>query len=154
MAIEILVLGPGDEAVLLNVATDLFDNPIDPKLTREFLNDPRHHIAVAIENGLVVGFASGLHYVHPDKPPELWVNEVGVADTHQRRGLAKAVMRALFEVGRTHHCASAWVLTDRENHPAKSLYRSVGGTEDTADSGEPDPQTVGYSFTLGAEAVN
>jgi hypothetical protein len=55
MAIDIKVLGKGDEQVLMNVAAKVFDNPVDPALTREFLADPRHHIAVAIEDGLVVG---------------------------------------------------------------------------------------------------
>ena len=79
MTIEIRVLRQGDEAVLANVAPEVFDNPIDPQMTAEFLADPRHHIAVAIDGGVVVGFASGVHYVHPDKRPELWINEVGVA---------------------------------------------------------------------------
>lgn len=73
MAIEIRVLQSGDDSILMNVAANLFDKPIDAKLTREFLDDSRHHIAVAIDDGLVVGFASGVHYIHPDKPPELWV---------------------------------------------------------------------------------
>lgn len=113
MAIEIKVLQPRDDQVLMNVAAEVFDNPIDPELTREFLEDPRHHIAVAIDHGLVVGFASGVHYVHPDKPPELWVNEVAIAPAHRRSGLGKSVLRALFEVGRAHKCKAAWVLTDR-----------------------------------------
>ena len=99
MAIEIKVLHCGDEAVLSNVAAGVFDNPIDPKLTAEFLADHRHHIAVAIDDGLVVGFASAVHYIHPDKLPELWINEVAFAPTYRRRGLGKAVLKALFEVG-------------------------------------------------------
>ncbi|MGB6630384.1 MAG: hypothetical protein WBE52_04025, partial [Terriglobales bacterium] len=63
MAIEIKVLQSGDDNILMNVATDLFDKPIDAELTREFLDDSRHHIAVAIDDGLVVGFASGVHYI-------------------------------------------------------------------------------------------
>jgi hypothetical protein len=58
MDIEIKVLRQGDEGILMNVAAGVFDNPIDAELTREFLEDPRHHIAVAIDDGLVVGFAS------------------------------------------------------------------------------------------------
>jgi hypothetical protein len=69
MAIEIKVLQHGDDGILMNVAPEVFDNAIDPALTREFLEDPRHHIAVAIDAGLVIGFASGVHYVHPDKQP-------------------------------------------------------------------------------------
>src|SRR5437773_1610012 len=48
---------------------------------------------------LVVGFASGVHYIHPDKPPELWINEVALAPTRRRRGLGTAVLKSLFEVG-------------------------------------------------------
>lgn len=79
MIIQIKLLGRGDEAVLTHVAPGVFDHAVDPARSVEFLNDPRHHLAVAIEAGLVVGVASAVHYVHPDKSPELWINEVGVA---------------------------------------------------------------------------
>jgi len=147
MAIEIKVLQSGDESILLNVAAGVFDNPIDAELTREFLEAPRHHIAVAIDDGLVVGFASAVHYVHPDKLPELWINEVGLPPTLRRRGLGKRVLRALFEVGRAHNCTVAWVLTYRSNVAAVALYSSVGGTEGADDSG-PSNDMVGYSFSL------
>jgi ribosomal protein S18 acetylase RimI-like enzyme len=148
MAIEIKVLRSGDQDILANVAPDVFDNPVDPDLTHEFLADPRHHIAVAIDDGLVVGFASGVHYVHPDKLPELWINEVAVAPSHQRRGIAKAVVSVLLEVGRAHDCAGAWVLTDRANTAAKALYTSLGAAEG-ADDDPNNTDTVGYSFQLG-----
>ena len=146
MAIEIRVLQRGDEDILMNVAPEVFDNPIDAELTREFLEDHRHHIAVAIDDGLVVGFASGVHYIHPDKPPELWINEVGLAPTHRRRGLGKAVLRALFKVGQDNNCKVAWVLTDRSNLAAMALYSSLGGTEGADDTGLK--ATLGYSFSL------
>jgi aminoglycoside 6'-N-acetyltransferase I len=147
MAIEIKVLQRGDERVLRNVAAEVFDNAIDAELTREFLEDPRHHIAVAIDDGLVVGFASGVHYIHPDKPAELWINEVAMAPTHRRRGLGKAVLKALLEVGRVHGCKVAWVLTDRNNVAAMALYAAVGGTEGADDTGPADAM-IGYSFRL------
>lgn len=147
MTIEIRVLQSGDESILCNVAPRVFDHPIDPELTAEFLADHRHHIAVAIDDGLVVGFASAVHYVHPDKRPELWINEVGIAPAHQNRGLGKAVLRALFEVGRTLHCTQAWVLTDPSNGAARALYSSVGGTEGVGGAGPSKPM-LGYSFAL------
>lgn len=147
MNITIKVLQRGDEAILMNVAPEVFDNPINMELTKEFLADPRHHIAVATDDGLVVGFASGVHYIHPDKPPELWINEVGLAATHRRRGLGKAVLKALLEVGRIHNCTTAWVLTYRTNVGAMALYSSLGGTEGADDSG-PANAMVGYSFAL------
>jgi hypothetical protein len=41
MTVEIKVLRCGDDSILMNSAKDVFDNPIDPELTREFLEDPR-----------------------------------------------------------------------------------------------------------------
>jgi aminoglycoside 6'-N-acetyltransferase I len=147
MALEIKVLKPGDDNVLMTVAADVFDNPVAPDLVREFLEDPRHHIAVAIEDGIVVGFASAVHYVHPDKPPQMWINEVAVAPTHRRQGLGKSVLRSLFQVGQAHNCTVAWVLTDKTNIAAMALYSSVGGAEGADDEG-PSDAMLGYSFSL------
>ena len=118
---------------MASVAPDVFDRPIDPRLCAEFLSDPRHHIAVAIDDGLVVGFASGVHYVHPDKPPELWINEIAVAATHRNQGIGKQLLKALLSVGRAQGCIEAWVLTDRSNTPAMRLYGSVEGAEAPTD---------------------
>lgn len=121
------VLGPNEARVLDNVAPDVFDHVIDPRWTAEFFADPRHHLAVALDGGRVVGFASGVRYVHPDKPPELFINEVGVAPTHQGRGLARRLMHALMDHARALGCVQAWVGTEHDNAAANRLYASVGG---------------------------
>ena len=131
---EVKLLEPGEAGQFDNVAEGVFDHPTDPALIREFLDDPRHHIAVALEDGLIVGFASAVHYVHPDKPSELWINEVGVAPSHQRRGAGKAVVSRILEAGRALGCREAWVLTDRGNTAARALYASVGGTDLAGDT--------------------
>src|SRR5436853_6078076 len=95
----IRVLGSNDGPVFDNIAPDVFDHPIDPRWSDEFLSDSRHHIAVAIEENTVIGMATGVHYVHPDKPPELWVNEVGVAPTHQGQAVGRDLLHALFAHG-------------------------------------------------------
>jgi aminoglycoside 6'-N-acetyltransferase I len=141
---EIRILQRGDEAALTKVAPGVFDQAVDKYLTSEFLNDPRHHLAVAIEDGLVVGMTSAVHYVHPDKPPQLWINEVGVAPTHRGKGLGKALLSALFERGKTLGCTEAWVLTDRANIPAMRLYSSLGGVEFPSDQ-------VMFTFPLSAD---
>jgi hypothetical protein len=84
VSIEIRLLQPGDAALLDQVAPDVFDHPVDQRWSVEFFSDPRHHLVVALDEKLVVGFASAVHYVHPDKPPELFINEVGVAPSYQR----------------------------------------------------------------------
>ena len=133
MGIEIRLLQRGDEAVLAHVAPEVFDEDPDAALARQFLADPRHHLAVAVDDGVVVGFASAVDYLHPDKPSELWINEVGVAPTHRGQGLGKAVLAALFEAGRAMGCSEAWVLTHRPNTAAMRLYASQGGRQSTDD---------------------
>jgi aminoglycoside 6'-N-acetyltransferase I len=130
MSIHIRVLGPDDDAILQHLAPDVFDNPIDARWSAEFLADPRHHLAVAIDNGLVVAMATALHYVHPDKPPELWVNEVGVAPTHQGRGIGRQTLAALLAHAKTLGCREAWVLTTADNGAARRMYAAVGGREE------------------------
>lgn len=125
--IQIRTLDVGDEAVFERVAPDVFDGPLVGELVNEFLSDVRHHIAVAIDDGTIVGMATAVHYVHPDKPPELWINEVGVASSHRGLGLGKRLLEAVFQRGKQHGCRTAWVLTDGENMPAGRLYASVGG---------------------------
>jgi L-amino acid N-acyltransferase YncA len=140
MTVDIRLLGPGDAGVLEHVAPGVFDNPVDPGLAQEFLRDARHHLVVAIDAGQVVGFASGVHYLHPDKAAELWVNEVGVASTHGRQGLGRTLLRRLFEHARSLGCRQAWVLTHRGNAAAMGLYGSVGGRE--------TPAVVMFDFEL------
>lgn len=132
MTVDIRLLGPADAEVLQQVAPGVFDGPVDLRWSGEFLADPRYHLAVAIEDGQVVGMASGVHYVHPDKPPELWVNEVGVAPTHQGRGLGRQVLTTLLKHGCSLGCREAWVLTDAANKPARRLYAAAGGVETEA----------------------
>ena len=113
------MLGPADGSVLDRVAPGVFDNAVDPRWTAEFLADARHHLAVALDGDLVVGMASALHYVHPDKPPELWINEVGVAPTHRGQGIGQRLIEALFERGRSLGCRQAWVATEPSNTAAR-----------------------------------
>lgn len=142
MPIDVRTLKLGDELVLANVAPGVFDDPIDERATAEFLADPHHHLAVAVKDGLVIGFASAVLYVHPDKPrPELWINEVGVAPAHHRQGIARELLASLFAVGRDAGCIEAWVLTGRSNEAAMRLYASVGGREGSDDQ-------VMFTFSL------
>src|SRR5579872_3376888 len=134
VGITVRVLGPGQGGVLDNVAPGVFDNPVDPRWSAEFFADPRHHLAVAIDDalGAVVGMASGVHYVHPDKPPELFVNEVAVAPAYQNRGIGRQVLRALLAHGRELGCVNAWLGTSYDNAPARRMYAAVGGVDESA----------------------
>jgi ribosomal protein S18 acetylase RimI-like enzyme len=130
MDIDTKILGPDESEVLERLAPGVFDDPLDAEATARFLTDPRHHVAVATEDGLVVGAATSVHYLHPDKSePEMWINELAVAPTHRGRGLGKALLGALLETAREQGCREAWIVTDPENEAAMRLYRRMSGQE-------------------------
>ena len=140
--LDIKFLAPADVDILNNVAQDVFDDPIIMSSAQEFLNNPRHRLVVALDDNIVVGFVSAVIYVHPDKPsPELWINEIGVAPTHQRRGIGKRLLQSMLEAAKQSGCTEVWVLTDRENIAAMAMYKSVGGVETL-----PDPTM--FTFEL------
>jgi len=132
MAADVRVLGPGDASLFDHIAEGVFDDPVQPALIDEFLGDARHALCVAIDDGVIVGMASGVRYVHPDKPSEFWINEVGVSPAHHRQGLGKRIMAELLAHARRQGCREAWVLTDDDNVAARALYTSSGG-----DAGSP-----------------
>ncbi|MBB5232725.1 GNAT family N-acetyltransferase [Deinococcus budaensis] len=127
--ITVRVLEGQETGILDHVAPDVFDGPVNPAWTAEFFADPRHHLAVALDGGVVVGMASAVHYLHPDKAPEMFINEVGVTATHQGQGLGRRLMEVLLAHARGLGCVTAWVLTEPENAVARRLYTSVGGLE-------------------------
>jgi hypothetical protein len=100
----------------------VLDHPIDTELTRTSLQDPRHPIAVAIDNGLVIGLFSGVHYVHSVNPPEPWIKKDALAPTHRRPALGNAVLKAQLEAGRAHYRTKARVPSSRVTSP---LWRSI-----------------------------
>jgi ribosomal protein S18 acetylase RimI-like enzyme len=144
MSVELRLLLPNDAHVLERVADGVFDCPVDPALKREFLGDARHHMFVAIADGIVVGMISALHYVHPDKPAQLWINEVGVAPSHHRQGIGSRLLDAMLEHGRSLGCTEAWLGTEEDNVAARRLYLRV------ASSATP---FILYSFDLSAQAA-
>lgn len=147
MTITIKILNCDDVDILSNIDPDVFDDSLNIPRFEEFLADLRHHLVVAIANDQVVGFVSAVHYVHPDKPcPELWINEVGVAEKYRRQGLGKRLMNAVFEIARELGCAEAWVLTEQENIAAMNLYSAVG-------NGSPPSDCVMFTFSLEASKL-
>jgi predicted N-acetyltransferase YhbS len=81
--VSIRLLAPGDEAVVRELAT--YDGPGDPEA---LLADPRTLMLVAFDGERPVGFVLGheLPRRHGDRA-KLFVYEVDVAPSHQRRGM-------------------------------------------------------------------
>lgn len=129
MAVELQVLNSDNADLLAAVAPDVFDHDINPYYLKRFLDDPRHVLVVAKDSHAVVGMASAVEYFHPDKPPQLWINEIGVASTHRRRGIGRELIRAMIKIAEDRQCIYAWLGTDADNVAGQACFASVPNVE-------------------------
>ena len=125
MNIDIRRLDPDSAGLLQRIAPDVFDYQIDPAQLQAFLDDDRHIMVIAVDDDTVVGMASAVEYFHPDKDPQMWINEVGVASTHRKQGIGRRLVVALLEVAQERGCESAWLGTDVDNEAAQACFGSV-----------------------------
>lgn len=134
-----------DSIQLQNVDVDVFDNEVSAEFSAEFVADPRHHMLLAIDDtltdSLVVGMCSAVHYIHPDKETELWINEVGVSSRYQRQGIGSKLMAAMFDLGRKRGIRVAWVLAEGDDMDAQRFYEAIP-------AGEPAEPCKLYAFPI------
>ena len=119
-----------DAALLSLIAPDVFDEPIDAARLSTYLASPGHLMVLGFDGDLVVGQCVGVVHHHPDKPSELYVDEVGTASTYLRQGIASDMLAALFAWARELGCDEAWLGTGLDNAAANGLYRRLGATEE------------------------
>ena len=119
-------VGKADSRVLDCVAEDVFDAPISAAHLAAYLAQPNQLMCVAVHDGVVVGQARAVVHLRPDKPPELFIDNAGVAPAFQRRGIARRLLTEVIAWGRDRGCVEVWVGTELDNAPALALYRSLG----------------------------
>jgi ribosomal protein S18 acetylase RimI-like enzyme len=127
LPVDIHHVRPGDEWLLMRVAPDVFDHEINDRQLAAYLANPGHMLLIALADGEVIGQARGIVHLHPDADPELYVDNLGVAEDWRRQGIARRLMLALYDLGRSAGCTETWVGTEPDNEPAKALYASLGG---------------------------
>jgi aminoglycoside 6'-N-acetyltransferase I len=130
MTAEIVRLTPANTVLLARVADDVFDDEIVPARVAAFLAESGHLMLLAVDDGLVVGQLAAIVHRHPDRATELYLDNLGVAPSHRRRGVARRLMEEMLELGRGLGCEEAWVGTEVDNDAARGLYArySEGGT--------------------------
>ncbi|MFD9029789.1 GNAT family N-acetyltransferase [Streptomyces sp. NPDC059567] len=115
----------------LMAAAHLYDDPPREAWAERFLAAPGHLMLIAYaEGGFPAGLVSGIEMLHPDKGVEMCLYELSVDETYRRRGIGRALTRALVTEARARGCYDAWVGVDTDNEPALATYRSTGARDD------------------------
>jgi aminoglycoside 3-N-acetyltransferase I len=128
------VLEVGDEALLIAAAqaTEDGDGVPTPARSAALLADPSFVAVAALDGETAVGLIYG-HVLPQLTGTALLIYSVGVAEAHQRRGAARAMIAALRQLSEARGYYEMWVLTSAANTPAMALYESCGGVRETDD---------------------
>jgi ribosomal protein S18 acetylase RimI-like enzyme len=138
--IEVRRVGPDEAGLLARYDEDIFDEAVEPAYLATYLAQPQNMLIVALDGDLVVGQCQAMVHTHPDQPPTLYLDNLGVAPSHQRRGIARRLVTEMMAWGRERGCAEAWVATEPDNEPARALYAAL--------KGEPVQDVVYYAYKL------
>lgn len=126
-----LVRLDAESAHLLGAASDdVFDDEIDPRRVASLLESGQL-VVVAIDGGLVVGQVQAMIQHHLDGPPQLYIDNLGVASTHRRHGIAGRLVSDVIEWSRGSGCVQTWIVTETDNDEANAFYRSLGAERET-----------------------
>ncbi len=84
--------------------------------------------------GKVVGMCSAFIYIHPDKPWQMFINEVGVDEGYRRKGIGRKLLDAMVNLARERGYAYAWLGTASDNVEGQALFGSASDPDDNPQS--------------------
>ena len=124
--IAIRRLHVADTALLDLIAEGVFDDPVVPARVADYLADPGNLMVLAIADGVVVGRVAAAVHGHVDKPADLYIDELTVAGTHRRQGIARRLVAEVTRWAAERGCADCWLAAEAGNVTAQALYASLG----------------------------
>ncbi len=93
---KIIRIDQNNFTLLYSVAADVFDEEIDVDFLSRYVREENHIMLVALHENTIIAQVLSIIHKHPDKPTELYVDDLGVAPEFQREGIATLMMKQLF----------------------------------------------------------
>ncbi len=116
----------GVDAIRLLKAPDGYPIPSASYLLR-FLSRPESVLIVASNDGVPVGYLVAYLLDRVDRDQQMmFFYEIGVAESHRRRGVGKRLIGELKSICLEADVMKMWVPTGRSNVAATRLYTSTG----------------------------
>ena len=128
---DIRRLRPGDAKIGVETlrhlkAPDGYPTPTEPYF-ETFLSKPENVFVVALDDTVPVGYVVAYLLDRIDRDQRMmFFYEIGVAESHRRRGIGRRLIGALKAVCREADAMKMWVPTGRSNIAATALYAATG----------------------------
>ncbi|MEM7688363.1 MAG: GNAT family N-acetyltransferase [Pseudomonadota bacterium] len=114
------------------IAAGTFDHAIDPERLTRYLANPCNWMIVAMVEGIVVSMCMCVVHDHPDKPTELFLDEIGTGDDWRQQGAARALIKKVFERADAEGIEEIWLGTEPDNVAVRALYEGTGAKSEEA----------------------
>jgi ribosomal protein S18 acetylase RimI-like enzyme len=138
LAVEIRILSPGDEDLLIAAVNLTDEGPLSRERAAAHLTDTDLINVVALKDGEVAGFIYG-YILRRFEKTSFFIYSVDVAEPFQRRGIGKAMLAVLGQHGAAGLWDEMFVFTNAANAAGMALYQSAGGVR-------PNPDDVMFDF--------
>lgn len=132
MEVSVVRVSPSNLAVLEHYDPECFDEPIDLVRAARCVASPDAVLMVAVAAGRVVGQCLAVIHRHPDKPTEVYLDDLAVAPEFRRQGVGRRLVEACVACGREAGAEVMWVATEPDNATAMTFYRALELAERTA----------------------
>jgi GNAT superfamily N-acetyltransferase len=124
--IAVLRLSDLDLELARKAMTEVNGRAVNDVAVQEFLRDPSCYLIVAL---------NGYALRRPYRPePQFLLYEVDVRPNWQNQGIGKKLVSAFIEEARRRGAFEVWVLTERSNETAVSVYRHCGLSQENPDA--------------------
>jgi ribosomal protein S18 acetylase RimI-like enzyme len=98
-----------------------------------FVSDDKNLLLIGYYNNEIASFLYGHVLDRFDDQKQFFIYELGTNDKYQRKGIMKAIIETLLLELKRCDFDEAWVLTNKSNIPATSLYASTGAITESSD---------------------
>ncbi len=118
--------------LLDHIKKGVYDAPIKADFLAACLANPHQILMVAVADGAVIGKAQAYIFYFPEKPAEIYIEEIDVAKKWRRQGVATGLMDAVGAEGKKRGIAEYWLITEKDNKGARALYERKAHREEKA----------------------
>ena len=116
---------------LFLLMADVFENATEPLgdgyLTRMLGSEAFWALAAYLDGDLVGGLTAHTLPMTVRETTEVFIYDVAVRETHQRRGVGRALMAEMCALAAASGAKAVFVPADNEDTHALDFYRAVGG---------------------------
>lgn len=128
-------LGPGDDALaakLFGLMAEVFDEQAPAPLSQAYVDRLLARadfwvIAAFMDGELVAGITAHVLPMTRNETSELFIYDLAVKTTYQRRGIGRELVLALRAGGAAAGIGDVFVPADNEDRHALDFYRAIGG---------------------------